>query len=115
LLLRTRGEDRALRLWPDRAKHGGPKQNSGDELPHDGRLPDPLHRLAHQAAYQEQQNDLREEKCLRWSLHLRPPAASYRFSMRHQRRDRASGLLTPPICVIMHDFESPAILIGANS
>ena len=29
---------------------------------HNGRLPDPLHRLAHQTSYQEQQNDLREGK-----------------------------------------------------
>jgi hypothetical protein len=38
-------------------------------LPKDGRLPDPLHRLAHQTSYQEQQNDLSKEKRLRWSLH----------------------------------------------
>jgi hypothetical protein len=32
------GEDRALRLGPDRAEYGRPKQNSGDQLPHYGRL-----------------------------------------------------------------------------
>ena len=48
LLLLTPGEDRALRLGPDRAEYGRPEENSGDQLPHHGRLPDPLHRLAHQ-------------------------------------------------------------------
>jgi hypothetical protein len=47
LLLRICGEDCALRLGPDRAEYGRTKQNSGDQLPHDGRLPDALHRLAH--------------------------------------------------------------------
>jgi Kef-type K+ transport system membrane component KefB len=39
----------------------------------DGRLTDPLHCLAHQPADQEQQNNLREEKPLRCSLHSHPP------------------------------------------
>ena len=50
LLLRIGREDNALRLWPDRAEYRGPKQNSGDHLPHDVRLPDPLHRLTQEAS-----------------------------------------------------------------
>ena len=79
LLLRTCGEDRALRLGPDRAEYRRTKQNSGDQLPHDGRLPDPLHRLAHQASDQEQQNDLRQKERLRWGLHSRPPRRASSF------------------------------------
>jgi hypothetical protein len=78
----------ALRLRPDRAEYRRPKQNSGDQLPHDSRLPDPLHRLAHQTPYQQQQHDLREEKRLRWSLHPHPPPRASGFQFKVPRRKR---------------------------
>jgi hypothetical protein len=36
-----------------------------DQLTHDGRLADPLHRLTKEATNQKQQPDLRDEECLR--------------------------------------------------
>jgi hypothetical protein len=50
-----------LNLRPERAQNRGAQQKAGQELPHDGGLADPLHRLPHQASDQEQDNDLRQE------------------------------------------------------
>ncbi len=50
-----------LRLRPDQAEHRGTQQNAGNELTDHRRLADALHRLAEQAADEEQENDLGEE------------------------------------------------------
>jgi hypothetical protein len=43
------------------AKDGRTQENSGYELAHDGRLPDPLHELAHEPAADEQRDYLGQE------------------------------------------------------
>ena len=65
LLLAIGREDRVLGLRPERAEHRRPEQKAGEQLPHDGRLADPLHDLAHETADREQKNDLPEEDHLR--------------------------------------------------
>ena len=52
-------------------------------------------RLAHQTSYHEQQNDLREEKRLRWSLHSCPPWRASGFQCVTSTWIRATSLTRP--------------------
>jgi len=61
-------EQSSLQLRRQRAKHARPQQDAGDQLAHDRRLADPLHRLAEQPAADQQQDDLGQEDDFRWSV-----------------------------------------------
>src|SRR6516164_9296345 len=71
LLLMSAGKDRVLTLRPKRAEYRWTEANARDQLPHHGRLADPLHELAKKPAKQQQQHDLRDEESFRrngWRL-----------------------------------------------
>ena len=61
LLFAIGRKERVLGLRPERAEHRRPEQEAGDQLPHDGRLAEPLHPFAHETTDREQENDLPEE------------------------------------------------------
>src|SRR6516165_1234859 len=65
------GEDRMLTLRPKGTEYRLTEDNARDQLPHNGRLADPLHELAKKPANQKQQYDLRDEEGFRrngWRL-----------------------------------------------
>ena len=61
LLLGRARKERVLRVGPEPAEHRRPEQNAGDQLAHHRRLAEPLHRLAQQAADQQQEHELGDE------------------------------------------------------
>lgn len=73
LLRGIAAEQRALRVRPHRAEHGGSEREAREQLPHDRGLADALHRLAEQAPKQHEQNDFGDEDRFGRSL---PSAAS---------------------------------------
>ncbi len=72
------GNKACWRLGPDHAEHRRPEQQAADKLTHDRRLADPLRRLAHQPADEEQDPDL-ERRISSRSLPADPPAARRRM------------------------------------
>jgi hypothetical protein len=52
-------------LRPNRPEYRWTERDARDQLTHNGRLANPLHGLTKKATDQKQQDDLRDEKCLR--------------------------------------------------
>ncbi len=54
-------EQELLARRPQGAQDGGSQQDAGNQLAHHRRLADPLHRFAHQASRDDQDDDLQQE------------------------------------------------------
>ena len=50
-----------LQVRPDQAEYRGTEKDAGNQLAHDGRLPDALHRLAHEPTADKQRNYLTQK------------------------------------------------------